>query len=229
MAARSKSLIKYAEWLASESLLFADEQSPFTASVVAGDPRLVLIVGENASGKSLFFRALIGRAQMYKASPITISIRERSGSGTFEMAGMRRAMMFGEENEQSTGATSVKVVSTGFKNLASREKSVLGLDEPEMGLSDGYAEAFGEYIGAMAYDTPTSCLGVIVVTHSRILARGLVGGFGKAPTFVRLGEGPSTLDEWLDTPEVHSVDELLALHDIGFERWRTVSKLLGDK
>lgn len=229
MAPRSKEIIKQAQWVASKSLLFSDDRSPFRATVVSGDPRLLLLVGENASGKSLFFRVLMSRFQIADTSPITISIRERCGSGYHEMAGMRRVMMFGDEHEQSTGATSVNVINSGFKNLDSREKSVLGLDEPELGLSDGYAGALGEFIGDKAMEIPTTCRGVVVVTHSRTMVHGLLRNFMPTPTFVRTGEGPATLDEWLETPETHSVDELLTLQEVALDRWRTTSKLLDDR
>lgn len=231
VATKTINMIERAAWAASETLLFADERSPFRAKVTPADKRLMVIVGENASGKSLFFRVLATLIHDKGPTVVTISIRERSGGGTFEMSRMRQAMMFGEEAEQSTGATSVKVVKAAFEhNLGHDSGSVLALDEPEMGLSDGYATAFGQYIGEQARKVPKACSGVIVVTHSRSLVRGLVDGYGKTPTFVKLGvEGPEQLDAWLDEPEHHTIDELLALPDVGFERWRAVSDLLKTK
>lgn len=223
-----KSLLSLGRWIAEESRLFDPRDSPFQASVDPGDPKLLLIVGENASGKSLFFRMLCSKIHLAGSTAFTISIRERSGGGTGEMNRMRQVMMFGEEAEQSTGATSVKVIDAGFNQLKNNG-NILGLDEPEMGLSDGYAYALGRYIGDKSREIPKKCRGVVVVTHNRHLVEGLIVGHGKTPTFVRTGSDKADIDTWLTTPEDHTVAELLALPEVGLERWRAVNKLLKDK
>lgn len=208
-----------ARWVAEQSLLF-DEGSPFTADVAAGDPRLLVVTGENASGKSLLFRILCGKVAQAGAVPVTLSIRERAGSGGGDMAGFRRVAMFGEESEQSTGATSVTAITAAFeKNLKHPAGCMLGLDEPELGLSHGYAAALGHYIGAQARKVPAACSGVVVVTHSRPVVRGLLAGYRKTPTHVALG-GAADLDAWLADPEERTVDELLNLSEVGLARFR---------
>jgi hypothetical protein len=219
-------LVETCEWVANESLLFADAGSPFSASVAPGDPRLVVIAGENASGKSLFFRVLAQRVSTAGPTAVTISIRERVGAGG-DMSGLRRVFMFGDEAEQSTGATSVKAIAAAFRSNLDREGgSVLGLDEPELGLSDGYSRALGEFIGSESTSLPAACSGVVVVTHHRDLVRAMVDAFGATPTFVLCGDGPADLDRWLGDVEERSVEDLLALADVGLERWRAVHRLL---
>lgn len=212
-------LPELARWVAQESAMFNDDGTPFHAHVHAGDRRLVVVTGENASGKSLLFRILAAKINEAGALPVTLSIRERTGSGSGEMAGFRRIAMFGEEYEQSTGATSVTALQTAFKNLDRPQGSVLGLDEPELGLSDGYAAALGRYVAEQIKALPRACSGVVVVTHSRSLVAGLVAGRRTAPTFVSVGQDV-TLKQWLAEPEVRTVDELLALSGIGLERFR---------
>jgi antitoxin component of RelBE/YafQ-DinJ toxin-antitoxin module len=207
-------------------MVFTDPTSPFHATVTDGDDRLVVIAGENASGKSLAFRILAHKVAATGALPITLSIRERCGAGTADMARMRQVMMFGDEAEQSTGATSVKTIAAAFRsNLDRAAGCVLGLDEPELGLSDGYARALGELIGTNTASLPDTCSGVIVVTHSRTLVAAMVAAYGATPTFLHCGPGASDLATWLDTVETRTVDELLALPDIGLERWRAVNTL----
>lgn len=218
-------------WVAEESMLFGPD-APFEAHVrEKNNPRFVIVVGDNASGKSLYLQVVAARARNEKVVPVTVSIRERTGAGTHDMAAFRRTMMFGDESENSTGATSVKTTMTSFKNLDKPEGSMLGLDEPEMGLDDGYTRALGQYIGESCEELPKPCRGVIVVTHSRDLIAGMLTGlFGvdqDPPSFVVVGDHPATtLSEWMKNPTHRSVGDLIALPEVGFERWRATSKIL---
>lgn len=231
MAKKKQSLIDMCTWVAEESMLFGPD-APFEAHVrEVANPRVVLVVGDNASGKSLYLQVVATIARKDKVVPVTVSIRERTGAGLYEMAGMRRIMMFGDESENSTGATSVKTVVTSFKNLDKPEGSLLGLDEPEIGLDNGYTRALGEFIGQSTAELPRTCRGVVVVTHSRALIAGMLEGLanvGKVPpSFVVVGDHPAkTLTQWVTNPTHRSVEDLHALPELGFERWRATSKIL---
>lgn len=223
------SLLSLARKVASESMLMTE--GPFSAWVSDGDERIVLVVGSNASGKSLFVQVMasIGRKAPFNWPPVSVSIRERTGSGMSDMAAMRRSMMFGDETKQSTGATSVRVTETAFKNIWNGEDQprLLILDEPDMGLSEDFAHAMGQLIGTRTQEQfpegkPRS--GVVVVTHSRSLVRGLIAS-GMRPSFVSM-EVSQSLDEWLSEPKVRSLDELLALPSAAHQRRRTVMQLL---
>ena len=215
-----------ARWMVEESRVLTGEESPFRARLAAGDPRLVLIVGENASGKSLAFRLLAQIAGDHGITPVTLSIRERTGVGNGGMEHMRRAFIYGDEHEKSTGATSAGVVAAGFSNLDRDKPAMLGLDEPEIGLSDGYAEALGEYIGRRATETGPLACGVAVVTHSRRLARGLVRGLGADPTLLSTSGDHADVASWIASEETRTVEDLLALKGVGLDRWRAVNRLL---
>lgn len=219
------SIADLATHIIERSFLFNTDGTPCRAArTEQGSPNLVLVTGENASGKSLFARIAGATLSQEKVVPVSVSIRERTGAGSFDMSRMRQVMMFGDEEENSTGATSVRVISTAFKNLDHAEGSALLLDEPELGLSDGYARALGELIGSRSAAIPSPCIGVMVVTHSRSLVRGLLEGFNDTPVHVAVtadGTDPQPgLDTWLDEQETRSVDELLALTDLGHQRWR---------
>ena len=89
--------------------------------------------------------------------------------------------------------------------------------------------ALGEYIGNQTLDVPTKCRGVIVVTHSRALVQGLIDGFGKTPTHVAVAaelQPEAGIERWLKTAEHRTVEELLALRDVGLDRWRRLNKVL---
>ena len=219
-----------ARWVVEESAVLADERSPFHGGLVEGDPRLLLITGENASGKSLAFRLVAQIAGDHGVEALTLSIRERTGGGTFEMARMRQGMIYGREETSSTGAVSARVVQSGFNNLSNRGPAILGLDEPELGLSDGYAEALGEYIGRETAAIGGKACGVMVVTHSRRLAAGLVRGLGAEPTMIAMlrdADQPSpSVADWIASRDERTVDELLALKDVSLDRFRATQALL---
>ena len=208
-----------------DSALLTDEGSPFQANCTWGDPRLTVIVGENASGKSLLARAICSKAkQHHDMVPVSVSIRERTESG------MRRAFMFGEEEQHSTGGVSAGTVVTAFKQKYDKPW-LLMLDEPEMGMSEGYAGALGEFIGELSKGPHENLCGVLVVTHSRPLVRGLIARFPAAPTFVWMSvtDEPietGDIDFWLKTPDVKTIDQFMALRKVSLDRFRQVNEFL---
>lgn len=225
-------MTQLAKDVAELSPLFNGEDAPFSCVVHAGDPRLLVVAGPNASGKSVFVQILAGwgRKAPYNWSPVTVSIRERTGAGLSEMAGMRRTFMFGDESEQSTGATSVGVALSGFKNIwteGANKPRLLVLDEPDMGLSEDYAFAMGQLIAAeteAAFPADKPCSGVVVVTHSRTLVEG-IRAWGVNPGFVSM-ESTMTLDEWLTNRQHRTLEDLKNLSNLGHERQRQVRALI---
>lgn len=209
------------------AIFSSEDGGPFQAHLAPGASNVVLVTGSNASGKSVFFRVLASLAKSEQnATGITLSIRERTGSGLHEMASMRRAMMYGEETEQSTGACSVHTVEKGFANARSYAKKgtrvVLMLDEPEMGLSEDYTSAMGQWLAQQAKAmTHKNELGLVVVTHSRALVKRLVEELGQDPTFVNT-DSPQTVSQWVNQVPERTVDDLLALDKLGKTRWRAM-------
>lgn len=215
--------------LLADSRMWTHEKMPFVATLHPGHPRVVLVAGENSTGKSVFVEGVLGWGHKhFKTSPLSVSIRERTGGGLYEGAAFRRAVMFGDEHEHSTGATSARVVETAFKNVQSRAEedkaAILVLDEPELGLSEGYACAMGSYLALQALAMHEKACGLVVVTHSRGLARNLAQSLGQAPTFVKLGE-PRSFDQWLESVETRSVQELLELGNKDLTGWRDINAL----
>jgi len=215
-----------AQDILSKSPFWTEAQCPFSPAFSVSDPKLLVIAGANAAGKSLFFQFLAAWLHKQKILPVTISIRERSGSGTSDVGGMRRAMMFGSEEQQSTGLTSLRVVRTGFRNVADRSAALM-LDEPDMGLSEDYARAFGEFLvqeHRTALEANAAYAGLVVVTHSRNLVAGMLAQ-GVSPSFCAAGMA-ADLGAWLATPQHHSLDALLALDEDARTVRQTVAQLL---
>lgn len=190
---------------------------PFKAHLTRAHPRLLLVTGDNGSGKSLFVEFLRGWGKEFHRvdATISISIRERTGAGLSDMSGMRKSMIFGQEEEQSTGSVSARVTQTAFNNLDSWSESgrriLMVLDEPEMGLSQAYATPLGELIAQLLLGLKSDTGGVVLVSHNKGLVRALMERLGEAPSFVHLGPKPLTLLDWLADNSVKTLDELLAL------------------
>jgi predicted ATPase len=178
--AKTPKLLAHLKWLRDE--LRVVDESWLELAIHEADPKLVVIVGDNASGKSFVVRAVESFVTRDGALSVSTSIRERAREG------MQRVFMYGEERTQSTGATTTNWIISAFENnLARPNGCILSLDEPELGLSDGYARAMGELIGQRSRSVPRLCGGVMLVTHSRSLVRGLIEGAGVEPSFVVVG------------------------------------------
>jgi hypothetical protein len=212
-----------------DSALWTHPDLPFSLHHTTGHAKVLFVIGENVSGKSLFVGSLLGWSRAHhQVAPIEVSIRQRCGAGLSDMAGFARTMMFGDESEQSTGATSTQVLEGAFGTLAARaaDKSpaLLVLDEPELGLSDGYAHAMGTHLAQKAAQMPELACGLVIVTHSRSLARAFEAELGCTPSVVHLGSAASW-QQWLEGEAPRSVEELLALPKVGYERRRAVWRI----
>ena len=225
-------VFELASGVLSRSRLWTHRDIPFQFQLHPGEPRLLIIAGENASGKSLFAQSLTAVAsRQEKVQSITVSIRERTGSGSSGIESFRRAVMFGEESEQSTGASSFKVLPVAFNTLRSRaeegKRALLLLDEPDLGLSEGYSAALGRYLAKHYGELPELAAGLVIITHSRALVRTLVQGLSQPPSFLKFGH-TADLSAWLTGEPERSLEELDALGELARERWLAVSRILSE-
>lgn len=227
----TKKALFYAEHMLENSFLWTHAELPYSAHLTPGLPEVLVVAGDNCSGKSLFAEVLRAMTSGNGRQTICVSIRERTGSGLSEMAGMRRAMMFGNESDQSTGAISSRTVDTAFSTLDDRAangiSALLVLDEPELGLSAGYAGALGEHLGGLAKGMPALACGLVVVTHSKDLARRLLKKLDAVPSFVHMGR-PLTYREWLAEEPHFSVEDLAALKTHNSAGRRAVCDILAE-
>ena len=175
----------------------------FTKSVipyhrVEGKGPLVVVIGENASGKS-FLRRVIGSVCMHFCKPkiefMGLSMEGRRNTSFNPWM----TFVYGDESYESTGVNSVDTVLTGIETCRKRETPhVIFWDEPDLGLSEGYAAGLGEKIRDFAIDPPKHTVAAFIVTHRRALVEALLPA---NPTLIYLGEeGPATLQEWVEAP-----------------------------
>lgn len=184
---------------------------------------LVVVVGDNASGKS-FFRRVVG-AICHEAG---VEFMPVSMEGRAE-GGFARAFVYGAESWESTGAISVRTVHTGVSSSRGRkDHHVIFWDEPDVGLSDAWAAGVGVALAEYARKPPKLAKAAFVVTHSKALVSQLVD---LAPHAVIFGErAPETLGAWLEAPVVpRDVAELGAESRRRFLRVQRLVDALGSK
>lgn len=220
-------LVDTARSLVEESFLLSHEDFPFSYHFEAGDGRVVILAGDNSSGKSLLGQVIAAKAHIvHQVSPMVASMARRTAEG------MGRAIIYEDEQYHPTGRTSVSVALKALCNLSTRlEEEGAGLailDEPDIGLSEGFAYAFGEKMAAMINALPQEgAWGALIISHSRQLAQGLVDHLARRPTFVHTGE-PKTLDAWLAETPRRSVADLEAMIDGWGPQFRMVTAILDE-
>jgi DNA repair ATPase RecN len=139
-------------------------------------------------------------------------------------AGIERGLIFGHEATESTGNVSIRVALRGVANSRSREHPHwLILDEPDIGVGDGYHTAIGEYLADFANTLHSACMGFAVVTHSRAIAKELIAAGASS---LRVGQDLRPIGDWLangDRPK--SVSDLLSLQEAVRDTRSNVNRL----
>lgn len=187
------------------------------AALEAGHDRLLVISGENAGGKSFFAKVM--QSRMREANPkcewIPISMHSRTAPG------MHRVFMFGDEARSSTGQASFRAIRGGISTCRGRDTShVLVMDEPDIGLSEGFQAALGEMIDEFASDLPDSTVGLVVVSHARPLISKLMH---LNPTCVRVGDDVRQTRQWLEEGDLpRTIADIEALQDKALVRFRAI-------
>lgn len=192
-----------------------------------GQRRDVLVLsGENASGKSLAIMVIGQLARSFaKQDKYSLEVMD-IGMGRRTQSGIVKGLMFGDEGKDSTGNISIKVMQTAIKNSRERDGyHYLILDEPDIGVGEGYHNAIGAYLAEYAASLPEKCLGFVVATHSRRIAEKLLDAGASS---LRVGEDLRPVREWVRDGDIEkSVEDLLALKSVSRERASAVRKMLG--
>lgn len=192
---------------------------------VDGKTQLIVVVGDNASGKSMMRRVVQGLCKQAKIECIHLSMEGR-GSSTYNPF---RSFVYGDESMQATGVNSINTVLIGIKTCRDRDKPhVIFWDEPDLGLSDGWAAGMGQTIADFAKDLPKLTKAVVLITHSKALVGQLLD---LNPNYVHLGvpseKAPQSLMDWFEAPIIPRNPEELG--DLSHKRFRAIQKTLNEK
>lgn len=193
--------------------------------------RVIVVSGDNATGKSFLMKAIsahfhsTSKAEDRRIESIHLSMSKRTGADF--TSGIVRAMMFGSENERSTGSISSHIVKMGFKTAAERDwANLLILDEPDIGLSEAYQSAMGQYITEQAKTLSPHTICAIIVTHSRTIARELLA---LNPMMIRMTSGTDqqSSEDWIKHgPPAKSIEDLVSLTSANHKRFLAIQAVL---
>lgn len=198
------------EWLCERALFnpskAIDGETAIPLIYKPGTGRIVLVLGENAGGKSLVRRLVsmathrgqgggygqekIPKGEFPVREFIGLSMEFRSGPG------MERMFVFGHEGWQSTGEISGDAVVKAIQTVSNRDHpTILYWDEPDIGMSAGAAAGAGAAIREFVENLAPLCQAVFVTSHSVPLVRQLVA---TDPHYIFVGDpnGPQDLDAW---------------------------------
>jgi hypothetical protein len=184
---------------------------------VPGATPLVLVLGENASGKSVFRRIVQGACKRNSLECMQLSMQGRNA----EFGGLR-SMVYGNEGSEATSVNSLKGVKKGIETCRGRETPhVIFWDEPDIGLSENSAAGAGLALARFAQAPGPQTVAAFVVCHSRAMVKQMLAG---KPHYIHLGvpaeEAPKTLRAWLKKPVVLTeIDDVIA---VSRERYRKV-------
>ena len=174
---------------------------------------LCLLIGDNATGKSLF-RRIVGAwcskdynrntGKGTRIEMIGLSMQDRAGG----QMGIAHAFVYGDEFTNATGVNTGHTVTTAITTAEGRDSAnVVFWDEPDTGLSDAYAADVGRRIAAFAKKPPPHTRASFVVTHRKALVEQLLKA---KPHVLFFGENaPKTVEEYLTRPvEPADIEEL---------------------
>lgn len=201
---------------------FLNESTPlfqsFSISNVENSKSLI-IFGKNVSGKTLIGKLLQGSAQQDNVSVRNCSMGIRTSSGT------GKALIYGDESEQSTGATSVKVLELCIKSsLKDEGESIIILDEPDLGLSPKYSRALGKFIAKKINNADDDKF-ITIVSHNAVFLKAFNSFLDIKSSYVGINTEES-LDEWVNSDEIADIDSLLSLSDMDTQKWKAIQRAI---
>lgn len=183
---------------------------------------LVVVVGENASGKSFFRRCVYEMSRRSKIECLHISMEGRTAGYN-----MLRSFIYGAEDYEATVINSIRTVLSGIKTSQSREVAhTLVWDEPDLGLSEGNAASVGARIAMLADEPPKQLRAALVMTHRKALVQALIAASPTPPHYLYLGDasGAPDVHTWLAAPPIlRPLEEVVRA---GADRFQAIQRLL---
>jgi energy-coupling factor transporter ATP-binding protein EcfA2 len=186
------------------------------------ESNVLIIYGDNASGKSLICKLLEQQIRNYGATSRSACIRNRT------QGGIEKAIVYGEEGSQSTGQTSFKSLKLCLKSTNnSLEEALAILDEPDIGLSPKYSKAMAEYISLHIKEFNESKY-TVIVSHNHSLIQHIIFNLNNNVSSLGINTDLK-LSEWMRNDNKASIEELENIYQLGFENWTAIEKVLSRK
>lgn len=210
----TSNIIKMTQSLLSE-LSYFEEDGPIKANFTEGHEKILIITGENASGKSFIRRLIQLSCKQEKVELIHLSQEART------MGWITSAFVYGSESYDSTGYNSSNTITTGISTCQSRESDHYILwDEPDIGLSERYSGGVGVAIRKFVENLPKHTRGCVVITHSKALVKQLLS---LNPSHLRLGDDLS-LNDWMN--EIAEPGDLKELQEKNHKMFRLINEII---
>jgi len=207
------------KWFTNELAYFENKKGIFHFKLFSTSSPLVVVTGDNASGKSFIRRLIQIACKKKNIECIHLSQQGRCTSG------IPRLFIYGNENDQSTGRNTVNMLLTSFTTSKSRiEKHVLVYDEPDIGLSDEYAAGAGVRLREFIEKKPKNLKGIVVISHNRYLLKELLS---LNPNHLNLTDD-KTLQQVINREIIPNKD-LEGLREQGLETFRKINRILKEK
>lgn len=196
-----------------------------------GNPgNFAIVLGDNAQGKSLLTRWIKSVNSDAGMQPMALGMNTRAG----DMTGIPlfRAMVYGNEQDQSTGEISISSLKKMFSNAMDNENPcTITLDEPEIGLSSRYHMAVGKFIGEQFNGRTEKLVGCVLTSHSATMVNSLIQTLDVEPFFIIFSDDMDAqdyLDKFLsgNLPD-HSLEELMELPNKSRKKMRAISRYIG--
>jgi len=187
-----------------------------TESDISANKKLIIISGENASGKSISCRILaklsITKSFLYKE----ISMGDRNGKSYF--SSVINYGRYGDEDKESTGYLTVYRIIKDLDSLInqSSDNFVFSVDEPELGLGEEYHFALGQLLALRYLDAMKTnrCQLFVIISHSKNIFNGLLSELSFTPVAMFFSMNKTEYDfyHWLNVKtENKTIEQLLDL------------------
>jgi ABC-type polysaccharide/polyol phosphate transport system ATPase subunit len=199
----------------------SDVFGSFNVENHTGSPSLV-VYGDNVSGKSLIGKIIESVLRQDDIPVRNACVRNRTTGG------IEKAMIYGDEGDQSTGATSLKVLQLCLRSSKQDSgESAMILDEADLGLSPKFSRALGEHVASEINESDPEKM-IIIISHDADFLKSYVNKASGKVSSIGINTDKS-LDAWINSDEVATIDELLGLKSLSMDKWRAINSKINEK
>jgi len=187
------------------SRLLTHPDKPITAKYIPGESKLCVILGDNATGKSMLRRIIYGRSNKNNIECMTFSVQGKTKSSGIQ------SVIYGDEADYSTGRNAASLLLACIRNSKGWSEGGhahnIIWDEPSLGLSDSWSASAGVSIREFIKDAPLNLGGAFLITHSQPL---LIQVRELNPHLIVLEDECNSIGDWLEKPIViRPIDQLI--------------------